>query len=120
MENVVKKTLEVSRGFTYTYYTSPAKGSLPTLLLVHGFPDSTQEWADVARDYLIPNGYGVIAIDCLGYSGTSKPLETEAYNFQLLSQDIKEIVDKEGLEKVVSVGHDWVSSWTIPILPNES
>lgn len=28
---------------------------------------------------------------------------------QLVAQDLKEIVDKEGLSKVVSVGHDWVS-----------
>ncbi len=77
--------------------------------MCHGFPDSTEEWVDVTRDYLVPNGYGVIAIDCLGDNGTSKPLETEAYSLKLMSEDIKEIVDKQGINKVVSVGHDWVS-----------
>lgn len=103
-----QKTLDVSRGLTYTYYTSPAKPSHETLLLIHGFPDSPDEFADVVRDYLLPNGYGVIAIDCLGYGGTSKPGDEKAYSFQLMAQDIKEILDKEGVDKVVSTGHDWV------------
>lgn len=63
----------------------------------------------MARDYLVSSGYGVVAIDCLGYNGTSKPLDKESYSLQLISQDIKEIVDKQGLDKVVSLGHDWVS-----------
>jgi pimeloyl-ACP methyl ester carboxylesterase len=109
MDKLEKKTLDVSRGFTYAYYFSPAKDDRQTLLLIHGFPDSPEEYSDVVRDYLLPNGYGVIAIDCLGYSGSSKPLDKEAYNLQLVSQDIKEILDKESVDKVVSTGHDWVS-----------
>ncbi|OCT50997.1 putative epoxide hydrolase [Cladophialophora carrionii] len=107
MDKLEKKTLDVSRGFTYTYYTSPAKDKKPTLLLIHGFPDAPDTFEEAIRDYLLPNGYGIIAIDCLGYNGTSKPTDTESYNFQLMAQDIKEIVDKEGLDKVVPVGHDW-------------
>src|SRR5690349_17406512 len=110
MDKLEKKTQDVSRGFTYTYHTIPAKANLETLLLIHGFPDSTEGWSEVVRDYLVPNGYGVVAIDCLGYSGTSKPLDKAAYSMQLLAQDIREILDKELLNKVISLGHDWVSS----------
>jgi soluble epoxide hydrolase/lipid-phosphate phosphatase len=108
LDQVEQKTFDVSRGFKYTYYTSPAKKGPPTLLLIHGFPDSTEHWREVAQEYLIPNGYGIVAIDCLGYNGTSKPLEKEAYNMKLMAQDIKEILSKECLDKVISVGHDWV------------
>ncbi len=110
MDKLEKKALDVSRGFTYAYYFSPAKDGLQTLLLIHGFPDSPEEYSDVVRDYLLPHGYGVIAIDCLGYSGSSKPSDPEAYNLQFISQDIKEILDNEGVDKVVSTGHDWVSA----------
>jgi soluble epoxide hydrolase / lipid-phosphate phosphatase len=108
MDKLDKKTLDVSRGFTYTYYASPAQDNKQTLLLVHGF-----------LDYLIPNGYGAIAIDCLGYSGTSKPTDKESYSLELQAHDLKEIVDKEGLDKVVIVGHDWVRRHT-PFLARPS
>ncbi|EXJ69086.1 uncharacterized protein A1O5_08021 [Cladophialophora psammophila CBS 110553] len=107
MDKLEKKTLDVTRGFTYTYYNSPAKDGRPTLLLVHGFPDAPDTYEEVIRDYLLPNGYGVIAVDCLGYNGTSKPTDKESYNMQLMCQDLKEIIDKEGLDKVIPVGHDW-------------
>ena len=109
MDKLEKRTLDVSRGLTYTYYTSDAKDNLQTLLLVHGFPSSTRDWNDVVRDYLLPNGYGVVVVDSLGYSGTSKPLESEAYSTQLIAQDLTEILDQESLDKVISLGHDWVS-----------
>ncbi|KAL6241162.1 hypothetical protein RBB50_011841 [Rhinocladiella similis] len=109
MDLLEKKEFDVSRGFTYTYYVNGAKRNLPTLLMIHGFPDSPEEFSDVVRDYLLPHGYGVIAIDCLGYGGTSKPPEREAYNYQLLAQDMKDIIDHEGVDKVISTGHDWGS-----------
>jgi len=102
-----KKTLDVSRGFTYTYYAYPAKDRLPTLLLFHGWPDSAALWSGLVKDYLVPNGYGAIAIDCLGYAGTSKPVDAHAYDFKGMSADAVEIIDAEKLDKVVSVGHDW-------------
>ena len=108
MDKLEKKTIDVSRGFTYTYYTSRAKDNKPTLLLIHGFPDSPDTYEEVIREYLVPNGYGVVAVNCLGYSGTSRPTDKESYSYQLLARDLKEIVDKEGLDKVISVGHDWV------------
>lgn len=82
MDKLEKKTLDVSRGFTYTYYNSPAKDSKPTLLLIHGFPDAPETYEEVIRDYLVPNGYGVIAIDCLGYNGTSKVSPFEAHHVE--------------------------------------
>ncbi|KAF4463799.1 epoxide hydrolase 2 [Fusarium albosuccineum] len=105
-----KKTLEVSRGFTYTYYTSPAKDSKPTLLLFHGWPDTARLWAGLINNYLVPNGYGVVALDNLGYGGTSKPTNLDAYAWNLMSADVIEILDAEKISKVVSVGHDWGSA----------
>jgi len=112
MDKLDKKTIDVSRGLTYTYYTSPAKNGLPTVFLIHGWPDSAELWSDVTTNWLQPNGYGVVAIDCLGYGGTSKPTDREAYNFQYMAQDCKEILDKEGLDKIVVLGHDWGSVLT--------
>lgn len=108
MDSLIKKTLEVSRNLTYTYYHHPpAQPENPTVLCIHGFPDEAAEWAHLATTHLIPAGYGVIAVDCLGYAGTSKPLDPAAYAFEHMTKDLSEILDNEKLEKVVSLGHDW-------------
>jgi soluble epoxide hydrolase/lipid-phosphate phosphatase len=108
MDSLTKKTLEVSRQLTYTYYHHPpAQVENPTVLCIHGFPDEAAEWADLATTHLIPSGYGVIAVDCLGYAGTSKPLDPSVYAFEHMTADLTEILDNEKLQKVVSLGHDW-------------
>ncbi|KAM0562368.1 hypothetical protein ACHAPJ_002058 [Fusarium lateritium] len=110
LSKLTRKTLDVSRGFTYTYYTSPAENSKPTLILFHGWPDTAKLWAGLINDYLLPQGYGVVAVDCLGYGGTSKPTDLEAYAWQHMAKDAAEILDAQKLSKVVSVGHDWGSA----------
>jgi soluble epoxide hydrolase/lipid-phosphate phosphatase len=108
MDSLTKKTFEVSRQLTYTYYHHPpAQPENPTVLCIHGFPDEAAEWADLATTHLIPSGYGVIAVDCLGYAGTSKPLDPSVYAFEHMTADLTEILDNEKLQKVVSLGHDW-------------
>ena len=74
MNSLTKKMLKNSRSLTYTYYVSPAKSPLPTVLLIHGCPDSASLWADLITTHLQPGGYGVVAVDDLGYAGSSKPL----------------------------------------------
>ncbi|KAI8223877.1 Bifunctional epoxide hydrolase 2 [Colletotrichum sp. SAR 10_96] len=63
LSQLTQKTLQVSRGFTYTYYTSPPQKSKPTLALFHGWPDSAKLWAGLINDHLLPHGYGVLALD---------------------------------------------------------
>jgi soluble epoxide hydrolase / lipid-phosphate phosphatase len=109
MDSLSKKTLQTSRHLTYTYYVSRAKGDLPTLLLIHGWPDNHELWSDLITNHLLPAGYGVVAIDCLGYGGTSKPVDAKMYSWEGMTADLCDILDAEGLQKIVSLGHDWGS-----------
>lgn len=109
MDSLNKKALTTKRGFTYTYYVSTAEGSKPTLLLQHGFPDSAAEWEDLINSHLKPAGYGVVAIDQLGYAGTSKPTDPVSYKMNEIISDFIDILNAEGLDKVISLGHDWGS-----------
>lgn len=109
METLTKKTLITKRGYTYTYYVSPAKEGKPTLLLQHGFPDCAAEWEDLITAHLVPAGYGVIAPDLLGYAGTSKPTDPAAYKHGAITAELVEMMDAEGVAKVISLGHDWGS-----------
>ena len=104
------KTLKVSRGYMYTYYTFPARGSKPTIMLFHGWPDTSKLWAGLINNYLLANGYGVLAFDNLGYGGTSKPTDANQYMWQDLAKDALDILDAEDVDKVVSFGHDWGST----------
>lgn len=109
MDTLTKKTLTTKRGYTYTYYVSPAKEGKPTLLLQHGFPDCAAEWEDLITAHLVPAGYGVVAPDLLGYAGTSKPTDPAEYKMGAMTAELVEILDAEGLATVISLGHDWGS-----------
>ncbi|KAK5389155.1 hypothetical protein LTS03_001576 [Exophiala xenobiotica] len=108
MERLTQKTITVSRSHTYTYYTHQAgTEGQPTVLLIHGWPDSAEIWSGFITDHLIPNGYGAVALDCLGYGGTSKPLDEKEYDFRAISADVVEILDTEKLATVACLAHDW-------------
>lgn len=110
LSKLTKKTLTVSRSFTYTYYVSPAHDSKPSIILLHGWPDSAQLWSGLINDYLLPQGYGIVAPDCLGYGETSKPTDPKFYSWRDLATDAIEILDAERLPSVIAVGHDWGST----------
>ncbi|CCF33990.1 hypothetical protein CH063_06072 [Colletotrichum higginsianum] len=109
LSQLTKKTFNVKRDFNYTYYTFPAQNSKPTLFLFHGWPDSARLWAGLIHEYLIPHGYGVIALDNLGFGDSSKPTDPGSYAPNHLTADVVEILEAEGVDSVVSVGHDWGS-----------
>lgn len=96
-----------ARGCKYGYFTSPAQDGKPTLLLLHGWPDDSSLWYTLANEALIPNGYGVIAPDCLGYGLTDKPEDYKEYSSSLMATDFAEIIKEEGLKNVIALGHDW-------------
>ncbi|TFY71296.1 hypothetical protein EVG20_g1710 [Dentipellis fragilis] len=80
------KSHTTSRGLTYKYhYSAPAAGK-PTLVLLHGFPSSAQDWTHQVSHFA-GQGVGLLVPDMLG--------------------DIVELMDKEGVAKAVVVGHDW-------------
>ncbi|KAF5385312.1 hypothetical protein D9615_001415 [Tricholomella constricta] len=106
MEPTLYKTLTTSRGFEYQYYHLPAKdASLPALLFLHGFPaTSCLWWKQVA--FFGGHGFRLVVPDMLGFGKTSKPTNPEAYKPSLICKDIVDILDAEGLDKVVAIGHD--------------
>ncbi|KAF1815016.1 alpha/beta-hydrolase [Eremomyces bilateralis CBS 781.70] len=114
MDHLEKHTLTVSRGFTYTFYTSPASPSNaghPAILLCHGWPDSAELWDDISKELLsLPNR--LVIPDLLGYGGTSKPTDPSAYASELMVQDIMEVLASVGVSgpnSILPIGHDWGS-----------
>jgi soluble epoxide hydrolase / lipid-phosphate phosphatase len=115
MDVSLYKTFTTSRSLTYNYYFSgppslPSSTSRkPYLLFLHGFPSTSKLSWQHHVPYFQSLGYGIIAPDTLGYGKTSVPTDPMAYRGSLMAKDLIELLNREGVEKVVGIGHDWGS-----------
>ncbi|TQV91885.1 hypothetical protein V2A60_006014 [Cordyceps javanica] len=74
--------------------TDHASPSLPTLLLLHGFPQNHQIWSRVA--HLLAGKYNIVVIDLRGYGQSSKPKSVSAYAKSAMSRDCVAVMDALG------------------------
>ncbi|RPD55208.1 alpha/beta-hydrolase [Lentinus tigrinus ALCF2SS1-6] len=109
MDPAKYRDVKVQRGLIYHYYYSPPAAGKPTLLFIHGFPSTSFDWHRQVA-YFEPKGYGLIVPDTIGYGGTSKPQEYEAFRFKLQAQDLIDVLDAENPATVIGIGHDWGSA----------
>lgn len=108
MDPLQSKNLTTSRGMQYHYYTSAPSTynpSKPTLVLHHGFPDTAHTWSKMLP-YLSKLPNRLVIPNLLGYEETSKPTDPKAYAYHLMIKDILDILDAEGVDKVITLGHD--------------
>ncbi|KAF9263987.1 alpha/beta-hydrolase [Marasmius fiardii PR-910] len=105
MDPSLYKTIQVSRGFTYRYFSAKGSGN-KTLLFLHGFPNADTDWRHQVS-FFGKRGYSLIVPNMLGYGGTSKPTDPADYRQSLMSRGLADILDVEGVDKAVVVGHDW-------------
>lgn len=106
------KTINLSTGHSYCYLYHPsAKGSgHPTLLFLHGFPSSAYDFRHQV-EHFTAKGYGVLVPDLLGYGGTSQPVDdVQKYSMSRMAREVVEILDHEGISRVVGISHDWGSA----------
>ncbi|KZV65240.1 alpha/beta-hydrolase [Peniophora sp. CONT] len=106
MESAAFRRSHTSRGIVYAYFYVPASQGHQTLLFLHGFPAFARIWHKQAS-FFRERGYGIVIPDMLGYGGTDKPSDPEAYVGTKVAKDITDIMDSLGLQKVVAIGHDW-------------
>ena len=92
--------------YAYIHIPIPPGSEKPTLLFIHGFPATSHEWQPQI-EFFSSLGYGIIAPDCLGYGGTSRPLDTTLYIGKSMAADVIAILDHEKIATVVGVAHDW-------------
>jgi len=82
------------------------RGEGPTLLLLHGWPDTAALWDEMVPD-LVVAGYRVATVDLRGCGLSSKPAATSAYAMHHLISDVAAVIDALGVERVSLIGHDW-------------
>jgi pimeloyl-ACP methyl ester carboxylesterase len=78
----------------------------PVVLLLHGFPDSSDLWR-YQIPALVDEGYRVIAPDLCGFGQSSKPTKETDYEWSLLAGDVLGILAELGIGEFHLVGHDW-------------
>jgi pimeloyl-ACP methyl ester carboxylesterase len=95
-------------------------GEGPSVLLLHGWPDTGDLWDNVAPR-LVEAGYQVVVPDLRGCGLSSKPADTQSYQMANLVGDVACIIDAVGAERVTLVGHDWGAAlaWAVATVLRE-
>lgn len=105
------------------HYLAAGPKDAPRVVLLHGFPDFSYSWREVAP--LLAREYRVLAPDMRGYGATGKP--KKGYDLDTLATDIIGFADAtaridgapEGTPTHL-VGHDWgaaVGWWAVMAAP---
>jgi NAD(P)-dependent dehydrogenase (short-subunit alcohol dehydrogenase family)/pimeloyl-ACP methyl ester carboxylesterase len=86
--------------------------SAPTIVLVHGYPDTKEVWLPVMER--LAADFHVVAYDVRGAGASSAPRGRAAYGFDRLAADLKSVLNAVAPgRRVHLVGHDWggIQGW---------
>ncbi|KAH7270858.1 uncharacterized protein BKA55DRAFT_701445 [Fusarium redolens] len=106
LELPARQTFTALSGNVYSYTFIPPTSQPTTLLFLHGFPSTLTDWIHQIRHFS-SEGYGVVALDLLGYGESSKPTDVNAYRLKPMSDEVIELLDHLNLKTVVGIGHDF-------------
>lgn len=88
------------------------KADAPTLLLVHGYPDSHEIWLPLIRE--LAADYRIVAYDVRGCGASQVPQHLRDYRLEQLARDLEAVVHATSPDRPVHlVAHDWgsIQSW---------
>ncbi|GAB17314.1 putative oxidoreductase [Gordonia effusa NBRC 100432] len=90
----------------------------PTVVLVHGWPDTHHLWTHVAPA-IVDAGYHVVAYDTRGYGETSAPDGDDPYRLAELATDLFAVIEAASDSGAHVVAHDWgsVQTWEAVTTP---
>jgi len=97
---------------TSIHYVTMGDG--PLVVMIHGFPDFWYTWRD-QMTALAAEGYRVAAMDTRGYNRTDQPERVDDYAMPFLVGDVAAVIQDQGDEPAVVVGHDWggMIAWNV-------
>src|SRR5215813_12978810 len=111
-QNIAPKDISFDiDNMTFSHHMTPVNGIQlhyvigghgPTLVLLHGWPETWYEWRHVMP--ALAKNYTVIAPDLRGLGDSSKP--STGYDGKTVAEDIHQLVTKLGYKTIFLVGHD--------------
>ncbi|GGN08883.1 short chain dehydrogenase [Lentzea pudingi] len=90
----------------------------PTVVLVHGYPDTHEVWDRVAA--LLEKDFRVVTYDVRGAGESTAPSTEDGYRLDRLAADLFAVIDAVSPDEPVHlVGHDWgsIQSWEAVTTP---
>ncbi len=111
-------TFTVRRGDIVLSGSRSGVDDAPTVVLVHGYPDSSHLWSKVVP--LLEDGLQVVTYDVRGAGASSTPARVADYDFDHLVADLGAVVDRVSPGRPVHlVGHDWgaIQGWEAVTAP---
>ncbi|MFE1832778.1 SDR family oxidoreductase [Streptomyces sviceus] len=91
----------------------------PTVVLVHGYPDSKEVWSEVASR--LADRFHVVLYDVRGHGRSTAPMPLRGgFTLEKLTDDFLAVADAVSPDRPVHlVGHDWgsVQSWEFVTVP---
>ncbi|WP_061241271.1 alpha/beta fold hydrolase [Ectopseudomonas composti] len=88
------------------------KADAPTLLLVHGYPDSHEIWLPLIHE--LAADYRIVAYDVRGCGASQVPKRLPDYRLERLAGDLEAVIHATSAgRRVHLVAHDWgsIQSW---------
>ena len=86
------------------FYIDEGDHAKPTLLLIHGFPTSSWDWAPVWDDLL--RQYRLVAMDMLGFGFSDKPNRRD-YTIHGQADLVEALIDHLSLKQFHVLAHDY-------------
>jgi len=105
-------TLTVTSGQQQLAVTVRGAANQPTIVLVHGYPDTSTVWDAVADE--LSQDYFVVTYDVRGTGASSIPRANGGYLLECFVEDLEAVINAASPDKPVHlVGHDWgsIHSW---------
>jgi pimeloyl-ACP methyl ester carboxylesterase len=89
----------------------------PTVLLLHGWPDSHRLWRHQVPA-LTAAGFRAVVPDLRGFGASDRPGSVEAYALPHILGDVMGVLDHVAVGRAHVVGHDWGAAvaWTVAAL----
>ena len=105
-----QQTVETSDGLTLAVHTAGDQAA-PTVILIHGYPDTHEVWNDVAAT--LAKTMHVVAYDVRGAGESGIPARRSGYLLEQLSSDLNAVADAVSPDQPVHLAaHDWGSMQT--------
>lgn len=108
------ETVDVAGRRLYVQHR-PGRSDAPLVLLLHGFPTSSFDWAPLA-DRL--DGERLLMFDALGFGLSEKPVDHE-YSLAWQADAAEALVERHGSPPVVLVAHDMGTSVATELLARD-
>jgi pimeloyl-ACP methyl ester carboxylesterase len=98
------RKVELATGVTLNVALAGDPGK-PTVILLHGFPESHRTWREVAPR--LQDEFYLVMPDQRGFAGSDLPQDVDAYRADVLVDDIFALADALNIVRFALVGHDW-------------